>query len=262
LRRKEGETGAETEVKEEGEGVRIIMGNCQALPCTESDADKKKTGDDGVQEVVEEVETLEAQASAKSGKLVSVSINASSKGNNILPGASRTTTAKSMKSMKSAKSTPNSSKKTMSNVSLPASESMKSVEGEEGEEAVEVGLDAVGSGVDVTLIANGIDDTPPNGTAHTSFKSVSFSSDGEQYEETDAGESNVLVSAYLYVFDTVFNVLLSVLSSLAAIMHMLTKSSGLAIDNGKAFLKWPEIMPISRIATQKFSEYFGIDKEE
>ena len=71
-----------------------------------------------------------------------------------------------------------------------------------------------------------------------------------------------MVSAYLYVFDTVFNVLLSVLSSLAAIMHMLTKSSGLAIDNGKAFLKWPEIMPISRIATQKFSEYFGIDKEE
>lgn len=268
------------------------MGNCQALPCTESDADKKKTGKDGVQEVVEEVETLEAQASAKSGKLVSVSVNASSRSpSGLLPGASRASSAKSMKSKSGAMSTAASTKKSASGMfsaltssaELPASESMKSANGEivgEDGDPVNVALDAIGSSVDVTLTAayenasqspssKELDPSLANGSASTSFKSVSFKSEGgdegDDEEMIDDAPSSMLVATYLYVFDSVFNILLSILSSLAAIMHMLTSSGfgGMTMStDGSSFLKWPDVMPITRIATQKFSEYIGGGAEE
>ena len=80
--------------------------------------------------------------------------------------------------------------------------------------------------------------------------------EGEEEEEEDEEEEDntgIITKAYIAVFDTLFNAMLFVLSSFAALMHMLTRPQSALADK----LQWMDIMPISRIATMKFPSFAG-----
>jgi len=211
------------------------MGNCQALPCTTSDADKKAGGN---QEVVEEVETLQEQASAKSGKLISVSLKAASSKKSKSGKSSRAMSTKSA-TMASEPSEDFGAKSGVSEADIP-------------EEGVDVELTTDDS--TEAVIADG------TVASKTSFKSVGFPEEEEEEEDLYA-DSGFLTKVYVSVFDALFNTLLFVLSSAAALLHMLTRPISSISDPNLSILKWPEMLPMSRIATKRFASFIGMEPD-
>ena len=77
----------------------------------------------------------------------------------------------------------------------------------------------------------------------------------EEEEEEEEDDTGIMTKAYIAVFDMLFNAMLFVLSSFAALMHMLTRPHMLAQAALADKLQWVDIMPISRIATMKFPSF-------
>lgn len=95
----------------------------------------------------------------------------------------------------------------------------------------------------------------------TSFKSVGFPEEPEEEEEDLYADSGFLTKVYVSVFDALFNTLLFVLSSAAALLHMLTRPISSISDPNLSILKWPEMLPMSRIATKRFASFIGMEPD-
>lgn len=197
-----------------------VMGNCHPV-CAAPDVsgvDTKKSGKGGVEDVVEEVDTLEEQAKAAAGDGVTVSV------------------------------TPAASKKS---VDVPVSETNGDVDKE-----VDVSLHPI-----VSMLPDG------EGSEKGSEKSMSMASDASQSKKSavsfsaksmsdvpEEGEieepveevtttGNFIIDAYVHVFNFVFVIMLQILATGAALLHMVTRNER---------FKWPDFVPITRLSTSKF----------
>ena len=95
-----------------------------------------------------------------------------------------------------------------------------------------------------------------------SFKSVGFPEEDEEEEpeELDA-DAGFLTKVYVGVFDALFNALLFVLSSAAALLHMLSRPISSISDPNLSIMRWPEMLPVSRIATKRLASFIGMSSE-
>ena len=76
--------------------------------------------------------------------------------------------------------------------------------------------------------------------------------------DADAG---FLTKVYVGVFDALFNALLFVLSSAAALLHMLSRPISSISDPNLSIMRWPEMLPVSRIATKRLASFIGMSSE-